>query len=284
MTLWQNPIRPLDLTDRAVIMGILNVTPDSFSDGGAYFSTEKAVERGLEMLAEGAAIIDIGGESTRPGAEAVSLETEMRRVMPVVRALDAQAPGCLISVDTSKAMVARSAIERGASIINDITALRGDPAMAAVAAETGAGVVLMHMQGNPRTMQHNPHYQDVTVEVRAFFATVFSAALAAGIKRECILFDPGIGFGKMLEHNLTLLRDLDALSVEGRPLALGVSRKSFLARVTGAETLAERNWPTLALTALARERGARVLRVHEVRSNLAALRMAEALLDPVSHR
>jgi dihydropteroate synthase len=278
---WRTAHHTFDLRAHGVIMGILNVTPDSFSDGGSHPSVETAVERAMAMMAEGAAIIDIGGESTRPGAEPVAEAEEMRRVLPVVEALAARAPGCVISVDTSKAAVAREAMARGASIINDVTALRGDPpAMAAVAAETGAGVVLMHMQGDPRTMQRQPHYENVTAEVRAFFEERFQFARAAGIDAECIAFDPGIGFGKTAAHNLTILRELGQLSsVADRPLALGVSRKGFLAKASGVETMTERLWPTVALTALGREKGARVLRVHEVGPNVAALRMAEALQE-----
>ena len=197
----------------------------------------------------------------------------------MVEAILKHRPGSLLSVDTSKATVARAALERGVAIINDVTALRGDPAMAAVVAEHGAGVVLMHMQGEPRTMQANPTYGDVTAEVRAFFAERLAAARAAGVPAECVAFDPGIGFGKTVVHNLALLRNLAALSVAGRPVVLGVSRKSFLAKIAGAEGLSERLWPTVALTTLGRERGASVLRVHDVRPNLLALRTVEALLD-----
>ena len=271
--------RTLDLSTRGAIMGIVNVTPDSFSDGGTFLDPERAATYAVTMLDEGATIIDVGGESTRPGAAPVSAEDELARVLPVVAAIFARRPGSLVSVDTSKAAVARAALECGAAIINDVTALRGDPGMAAVVAEHGAGVVLMHMQGEPRTMQANPTYGDVTAEVCAFFAERLEAARAAGIAAECVAFDPGIGFGKTVAHNLTLLRDLAALSVAGRPLVLGVSRKSFLAKIAGAQDLPERLWPTVALTALGRERGAAVLRVHDVRPNLLALRTVEALLD-----
>ena len=279
--LWQNPRRPLDLTARAAVMGILNVTPDSFSDGGSYADAAAAVERGLAMLAEGAAILDIGGESTRPGADEVSEPEELRRVLPVIDGLMSRAPGCLISIDTSKAAVARVALAHGAAIVNDVTALRGDDAMAEVVAESGAGLVLMHMQGTPRTMQIEPRYDDVVAEVRGFFGESARIAGAAGIPVDRIAFDPGIGFGKTSEHNLALLRDLEQLTVEERPLVLGVSRKAFLARVASVETMSERLWPTLAMTALLRERGARVLRVHDVRPNVAALRATESLLGIV---
>ena len=259
-------------------MGILNVTPDSFSDGGAFPEFGRATARALEMLNDGAGIIDIGGESTRPGAEPVPVDEELRRVLPVVEALRARAPDCLISIDTSKAAVAAAALERGAAIINDVTALRGDPAMAETVARAGAGVVLMHMQGAPPTMQQRPAYGDVVAEVRAFLTERLGAALVAGIPRECIALDPGIGFGKTAEHNLALLRELGTLGVDGRPLVLGVSRKALLAKFTGSSELAERLWPTVAMTALAREKGVVVLRVHDVRPNVAALRVAEALL------
>lgn len=271
--------RTLDLSARAAIMGIVNVTPDSFSDGGDFFDPDRAMMHALAMLDEGAAIIDVGGESTRPGAAPVSVEDEMARVLPVVEAILARRPDCLVSVDTSKAAVAQAVLERGATIINDVTALRGDPAMAATVAAHGAGLVLMHMQGEPRTMQANPTYQDVVAEVRAFFTERLEAACGAGIAPERVAFDPGIGFGKTAAHNLALLRDLRSLSAVGRPLVLGVSRKSFLAKIAGAETLPERLWPTIALTALGRERAASILRVHDVRPNLLALRTVEALLN-----
>ena len=276
--IWQTARQPLDLSERAVVMGILNVTPDSFSDGGAYREVARAVEHGCGMIAQGAAIIDVGGESTRPDAEAVPVEEEMGRVLPVVEALHAAAPECVISVDTSKAAVAEAALALGAAIVNDVTALRGDPGMSQVVARTGAGVVLMHMQGNPRTMQRNPEYGDVVREVRSFFEERMAMAEKAGIPSDRVAFDPGIGFGKTVEHNLTLLRRLADLQVSERPLVLGVSRKGFLGKVTASQTPSERLWPTVALSALLREKGARVLRVHDVRPNVAALRMAEALL------
>jgi len=255
-------------------MGILNVTPDSFSDGGRHLVTEQAVAHGRRLLAEGAEIVDIGGESTRPGAEAVSAEEELRRVLPVVRALRAAEPQALLSIDTSKASVAEAALATGADIVNDITALRGDPAMAEVVARHGAGVCLMHIQGQPRTMQQAPHYLDVVAEVAAALRSALAAALTAGVARECVALDPGIGFGKSRAHNQALLRRLDALQdvAPDRPLLVGISRKSFLG---GA--VEDRLWPTVALTAALRSAGARVHRVHDVRPNLDALRMAEAI-------
>ena len=259
-------------------MGILNVTPDSFSDGGAFSEAGRATAHALQMLSDGAAIIDIGGESTRPGAEPVSVDEEMRRVLPVITALLARAPECLISVDTSKAAVAAAALEQGAAIVNDVTALRGDPAMAGTIARAGAGVVLMHMRGTPKTMQDQPSYGDVVAEVRHFLAERLGAAVAAGIAPECIALDPGIGFGKTAEHNLALLRELGALTGGSRPLVIGVSRKGFLARFAGSSEVEDRLWPTVAITALARQKGAVVLRVHDVGPNVAALHVAEALL------
>jgi dihydropteroate synthase len=258
-------------------MGVLNVTPDSFSDGGHFLDPDKAVERAMEMEREGADIIDIGGESTRPGAAEVPAEEELRRVIPVVRAVSARSQ-CVISIDTMKAAVAAAAMEAGAGIINDISGLRVDPGMAAVAAGTGAGLVLMHMQGTPRTMQVAPAYQDVVGEIQECLRESIDTALAAGVEREAIALDPGIGFGKTLEHNLTILRRCGEFGLHSRPVLLGVSRKSFIARILGQSDSAARAWPTVALTSLAREKGARVFRVHEVRENVEALRMTEAIL------
>lgn len=278
--LWQcGHGRALDLSQRGEIMGILNVTPDSFSDGGEFIDVEAALDHACKMLDDGAAIIDVGGESTRPGAAEVSEEDELTRVVPVIEALHRQRPDVLISIDTAKARVAEAACDAGAAIINDVTGLRGDPRMAEVAAATRAGVIIMHMQGTPRTMQQAPHYEDVIAEVRAFFETQLTAALAAGIAAEAIVFDPGIGFGKTLEHNLTLIRHLDQLEVAGRPLLLGVSRKSFIGKVIGSDQLEDRAWPTVALTSFARELGVPLHRVHEVKPNVEAMRMTEAILN-----
>jgi dihydropteroate synthase len=255
-------------------MGVLNVTPDSFSDGGRFADPAAAVACGLAMAAEGAAILDVGGESTRPGAEPVPADVESARVLPVIRGLRARWDG-LISIDTAKAAVAAAALEAGADIVNDVTGLRGDPAMAAVCRAARCGVVVMHMQGEPRTMQQAPFYQDVAAEVAAFLLARRDALVAAGLEADRLCYDPGIGFGKTVAHNLELLRALGRLAPPGRPLLLGVSRKSFLGRVLGTGDLAAREWPTVALTAWAREAGARVFRVHEVRPNVEALRMAE---------
>ncbi len=275
---WRCGDRTLDLSRRGEIMGILNVTPDSFSDGGSFVDVGRALDHALSMLDEGAAIIDVGGESTRPGAAEVGESDELARVVPVIEALHRERPGALISIDTAKARVAEAACAAGAAIINDVTGLRGDPRMAEVAAATRAGVVIMHMQGTPRTMQRAPHYEDVVAEVRAFFETRLSLAVDAGIAPEAIVFDPGIGFGKTLEHNLALIRHLDRLEVAGRPLLLGVSRKSFIGRLIDSERLEDRAWPTVALTSFARELGVPLHRVHDVRPNVEAMRMTEAIL------
>ena len=275
--LWRTSTRTFDLTRRGLIMGVLNVTPDSFSDGGRYFDPADAVARGLEMVREGADILDIGGESTRPGAVPVEAEEELRRILPVISGLK-QVCDVPLSIDTMKSRVAVPAMAAGAEIINDISGLMHDPDMARVAAETGAGLVLMHMRGTPRTMQQHPAYQDVTAEVRERLEAAFHQALAAGVLPEGLVFDPGIGFGKTLEHNLELLRALPVFQVQGRPVLLGVSRKSFLGRILGNTDPAARDAPTTALTAWARQQGARILRVHAVKENAQALRMMEAIL------
>lgn len=259
-------------------MGIVNVTPDSFSDGGLFVSEEAALFQARKLIAEGAAIIDIGGESTRPGASNVEEAEEARRVLPHILRLRAEHPDLVLSVDTCKPGVARAAVAAGARIINDISGFR-DPAMVGVAAETGAGVVVMHMQGTPRTMQQNPHYGNVIEEINAFFSGRHEALTAAGVAPEAIVYDPGIGFGKTLEHNLEILRDIARLSVEGRPLLLGVSRKSFIGKLIGSDRIEDRNWPTVAITSHAREQGVLLHRVHQVGPNLEALRMTEAILQ-----
>jgi dihydropteroate synthase len=278
--IWETARGTFDLTSRGLVMGILNVTPDSFSDGGRWFRPEAAVAQAEQMIAEGAQIIDVGGESTRPGAEPVAESEELRRVVPIIAAL-AQKTGYgerfVVSVDTMKPAVARQAISAGAAIINDVGGLRDDE-MLRVAKDTGAAVVIMHMQGTPQTMQNAPHYADVTGEVRDFFCAAYERCLSSGVPAPRIAFDPGIGFGKTAEHNLTLLRRLPELRVHGRPLVCGVSRKSFLSKATGGAAMEDRAWPTVALTSYARERGARVFRVHEVKPNVEALRMTEAIL------
>lgn len=267
----------MDLTRQGVIMGILNVTPDSFSDGGKHSGMENALVHARRMIAEGAAIIDIGGESTRPGAQEISATEEIQRTRPIIEALRAEWDG-LISIDTMKASVAAAALAAGADIVNDVSGLQADPAMTPLCAETGCGVVVMHMQGDPRTMQRAPVYQDVVTEVRGFFANRFGELTAAGIDPMALCFDPGIGFGKNVDHNLELLRALDRLSVENRPLLLGISRKSFIGKILGESDVSFREWPTVAITACAREKGTMIHRVHSVRPNLEAIRMTEAIL------
>ncbi|HEX4087023.1 MAG TPA: dihydropteroate synthase [Chthoniobacteraceae bacterium] len=274
---WQTKHRKFDLRRGPLVMGIVNVTVDSFSDGGKCLDPAAAVTQALRMEAAGADIIDIGGESTRPGAEPISAEEELARVLPVIRTL-APAMRGVISVDTYKPEVAKAALAAGADIINDVTGLR-DPAMEQLAAESGAGIVIMHMQGEPRTMQQAPSYEDVAREIREFFRQSFTRALSCGMKPEQIVFDPGIGFGKTSGHNLTLIRKIGELRVEDRPLLLGVSRKGFLAKVTGASTIEERIAPTVALTALARAAGVNIFRVHDVPENVRALKITDAVLN-----
>jgi dihydropteroate synthase len=257
------------------IMGVVNVTPDSFSDGGLYLDPGAAIAHGKELAAQGAAILDVGGESTRPGAASVSADEELRRIEPVVSGLaDAAAE---ISIDTSKAEVARAALDAGATIVNDVTALRGDPEMAALVADRGAGLVLMHMVGDPRTMQANPEYGDVVAEVRDFLAARLAAAVATGVDESRIWIDPGIGFGKTDRHNLELLRGLGALAALGRPIVIGTSRKSFIGRTDGS-AIDERLGGTIATSILAAAAGASVLRVHDVREMAEALDVASAVL------
>jgi len=258
------------------VMGIVNVTPDSFSDGGLHADTDSAVAHGLLLADEGAAILDIGGESTRPGSLPVPLDEELARVVPVIERLAAATPA-LLSIDTTKAAVARAALDAGATIVNDVTALRGDAAMAALVAERGCPVCLMHMLGEPRTMQDDPRYDDVVAEVAAFLEERLTAAVAAGVREEQVLLDPGIGFGKTVQHNLLLLAHLDRLTALGRPLVLGASRKRFIGTLLGAEPR-ERTSGTVATTVLGLARGAAVVRVHDVRPNVEALRVAQAVL------
>ena len=268
------------LSDRAMLMGIVNVTPDSFSDGGQFVDASRAVDHALKLVSEGADIIDIGGESTRPGAEPVSEDEELRRVLPVIDSLRSQTKA-LISVDTFKATVAREAVEAGADIINDITGLRGDPAMMEVVTECDAGVVIMHMQGMPRTMQQAPQYEDVVGEVRGFFEERIESIRAAGIDLDRVVLDPGIGFGKKLEHNIALIRATSDFLSLGRPILIGASRKSFISQITGSKAMGDRFWPTVAVTSLTRELGAMIHRVHDTAPCNQALRMTEAILNGV---
>jgi dihydropteroate synthase len=255
-------------------MGVVNVTPDSFSDGGRYLDAPAAIAHGEELLRDGAEILDIGGESTRPGAEPVGEAEELRRVVPVVEALAREG---VVSIDTSKAAVAAAAFYAGATMLNDVTALRGDATMAELCAERGVGVVLMHMPGDPRTMQDNPSYDDVVDDIKAFLAERVEYALAAGIAEERLWLDPGIGFGKTLEHNLELLRRLGELRGLGRPLVIGASRKSFIGKVDGS-AVAERIGGSLASAVLAAAEGADVLRVHDVAETAQALAVTSAIL------
>jgi len=273
---WKIGDRIVDLSERGMIMGVLNVTPDSFSDGGEFFGIDQAIERGIQIAAEGADLIDIGGESTQPGAEPVSLKEELQRVIPVIEKLRAKID-IPISIDTSKSQVAEAALNAGASIINDVTAGRADEKMLPLAATQHAALVLMHMQGEPRTMQKDPHYNNVVREVADFFRQQYTCALECGVDPMRLAFDPGIGFGKTLEHNLSLLKNLERLRVDTRPLAVGVSRKSFLGKIVGSNEMRDRRAPTIALTAILRARGGDIFRVHDVKENVAALRTVEGI-------
>jgi dihydropteroate synthase len=276
--IWKIGKRVFDVSRHGLIMGVLNVTPDSFSDGGEFLAADKATERGVQMAAEGAHIIDIGGESTRPGSEPVPVDEELRRVIPVIenlrRKLDVP-----VSIDTSKAEVARAAIKAGASIVNDITGGRGDDQMLPIVAETKSALIIMHMQGTPRTMQIEPRYMDVVAEISEFFRQQYACAIGLNIDPMAIAFDPGIGFGKTLQHNLELLAQLDQLRVHDRALVVGVSRKSLLGRLIGSPEISDRLAPGVALTSLLRARGADVFRVHDVKENVYALRVTEAILQ-----
>jgi dihydropteroate synthase len=268
--------RELVLGERTAIMGIVNVTPDSFSDGGAFLDPEAAIAHGLRLAAEGADILDVGGESTRPGAAPVPADEERRRVVPVVRGLAARC-ALPISVDTTKAAVARAALDAGASIVNDVSALRFDPSLGPVVAAAGAALVLMHMQGDPRTMQVEPRYDDLLGEVRGELAAALARAAAAGVDPARTLVDPGIGFGKTLAHNLELLGRLGELAGLGRPILVGPSRKSFIGKITGAPP-AGRVEGTIAACCLAAARGAHAVRVHDVAAVRRALAVADAVL------
>jgi len=257
------------------VMGVINVTPDSFSDGGDYLQPEPAAAHGVELEQQGADLVDIGGESTRPGAEPISAEREMARVVPVIELLRARSE-VPISIDTMKAEVARAAIAAGAGFVNDVTALRNDPEMASVVAAAGVPVCLMHMQGTPKTMQDDPRYADVVAEVSEFLLERAAYAESQGIARELICVDPGIGFGKTLEHNLTLLHRLDRIVAVGYPVLIAVSRKRFLGRITGRAEK-ERTAATVAANLSALARGAWMFRVHDVGPNREALDVAAAI-------
>ncbi|HEY0793009.1 MAG TPA: dihydropteroate synthase [Chthoniobacterales bacterium] len=263
-------------------MGIVNVTPNSFSDGGRYFDLPAALAHGRTLVAEGAAILDVGGESSRPGSDPVDLAEELARVIPLIATLHREFPDLKISVDTYKAETARQALRAGACIVNDISALRLDPGMAEVVAAHRAGLILMHMQGLPKTMQLAPRYGDVVGEVTSFLIERRDFAVHAGIRAEAIAVDPGFGFGKTMEHNLTLLRSIKRLTTLGRPVVAGISKKSTLARLLGnpALPMTERVWPSVAFTSYLREQGVNLFRVHDVRLNFEALRMTEAIMAP----
>ena len=256
-------------------MGVVNVTPDSFSDGGVNFDPGDAVASARRLLAEGAAIVDVGGESTRPGAGRVSTEEELRRVVPVLEALQ----GLPVSIDTAKSVVAARALELGAGFVNDVTALRGDPDLAGVVAEHDAYLCLMHMQGEPRTMQADPRYEDVVAEVVQFLADRLTFAVSQGIREESICLDPGIGFGKTVEHNFELLRRLDELTALGRPILVGISRKSSLGKIMGdPDAKTGTTAASVGAAVLAYERGASIFRVHDVREHVEALTAARAIV------
>jgi dihydropteroate synthase len=256
---------------RPSVMGVINVTPDSFSDGGVHLDPDAAAAAARQMIEAGAALVDVGGESTRPGSAGVSAEEELARVVPVLERLGGELP---ISIDTSKATVARAALERGAILVNDVTALRGDPELAGVVADSGAYLCLMHMQGEPRTMQQEPRYEDVAAEVAAFLEERLAFATSAGVAEERICLDPGIGFGKTVEHNLELVRRLDVLLALGRPVVVGFSRKSSLRTLTGSDDLLA---ASVAAAVAAFERGATILRVHDVKPTVDALTVAAAV-------
>ena len=267
--------KTLTFGDRTYVMGILNVTPDSFSDGGCYLDVQCAVARTQVMVAEGATLIDIGGESSRPGAAPVPVDEELARILPVIRAV-VDSVDVLISVDTYKAEVARQALEAGAHLINDITALRADPQMASVVAKMEAGLILMHIKGTPRTMQKAPHYDDVISEVRTSLQESIQTAEAHGIAPERIIIDPGIGFGKTTEHNLTLLKHLAAFRALKKPLLIGTSRKSFIGNVLGLP-IRHRVEGTVATVCWAIAQGADIVRVHDVKANVRAALMTDAI-------
>jgi dihydropteroate synthase len=261
--------------DDFVLMGVVNVTPDSFSDGGRFLEPSAAVAHGARLAGEGAAILDVGGESTRPGAEPVGADEELRRVVPVLEGLAAAGTGARLSIDTSKAAVASAALDAGASYVNDVTAFRGDPAIAGLVAERGVECCLMHMLGEPRTMQEDPRYEDVVSDVKAFLEQRLAFAVEAGVPEDHVTLDPGIGFGKTLEQNLELLRRLDEIAAIGRPVLVGTSRKSFLGKLTG-RAVDDRLAGTIATNVLAYARGASVFRVHEVAPVRDALTVAAA--------
>ncbi len=272
---WQCRDRRIEFGERARIMGILNVTPDSFSDGGRFFDARLAVEHGLQMARDGADMIDIGGESTRPGSDPVPVEEELKRVVPVIRALSGETD-CLLSVDTRKARVAEASLAAGAHVINDITALTHDPAMPSVVRDQGAGVILMHMRGDPKTMQLAPEYGNVVKEVADYLEQRIRDLEGVGLSRYSLAVDPGLGFGKTVEHNVSLIARTDYLSRFGRPVVIGLSRKSFIGKITGRE-VHDRLPGCLAATAYVIQRGAHVIRVHDVKESCDVARLMDIL-------
>jgi dihydropteroate synthase len=278
--IWKFRDRSVNLSRSGLVMGVLNVTPDSFSDGGQFVDEEAAFRHAVRMAEEGAAILDIGGESSRPGSEPVALEEEIRRVIPIMKRIRAAFPELLLSIDTYKAETARQALEAGADIINDISALRADPRMIDVLKGSDAGVILMHMRGTPKTMQIEPRYEDVVREVLEFLRHRRDDLVRSGIDSGRIAIDPGYGFGKRVQHNAELVRQIGQFTELGQPIVVGISRKSMIAHLLGDPKLRseDRMWPTVALTSLLREKGARIFRVHDVRPNLESLRMTEAIL------
>lgn len=274
--LWKAGKFSWDLDDTALVMAILNVTPDSFSDGGLYLDPIDTLSAARRFIEEGADILDVGGESTRPGAAEVGSDDEISRVIPVIKKLVSN-EAVAVSIDTCKAEVAAAGLVAGAAIVNDVTGLQ-DPAMIDVCVDSDCGIVVMHMQGNPRTMQKSPTYEDVVSEIGDFFEERFETLVSAGIESERIVFDPGIGFGKSLRHNLELLNRVEDYRVHGRPILMGLSRKSLIGKLLGDSAMSRREFPTQALTSLTRQRGAMIHRVHQVREAVQVLRMTEAVL------
>ncbi len=260
-----------------VLMGILNVTPDSFSDGGEFFGVKPAVVQAEKMLDEGAHMIDVGGESTRPGSDPVSPEEELRRVLPVARGILESRPKATVSIDTYRASIAEAALDAGARVVNDVTALRGDSKMAGLIAERGCPVVLMHMLGEPKSMQRDPRYENVVREVRDFLVSRVEYAISAGVREENVILDPGIGFGKTLRHNLELLNGLNVFVELGFFVLVGASRKSFLGKILGSDATGDRLFGTVATNVIAYERGVTLFRVHDIRANKEALEVAAAV-------
>ena len=269
----------IDLTDQGIIMGIVNTTPDSFSDGGKFYSEEKAVNQAIRLEKNGAQIIDFGGESTRPGADKVKIEDELNRVIPAIQSFRSRkSDETLISIDTSKPEIAEEAIKNGAEIINDVTGFT-NPKMLEVATNSDCGLIVMHMAGNPQNMQEKPSYSNVVEDIMKFFTEQLKRCEENGIKKERIIFDPGIGFGKTTEHNLDLLKSVRYLLSLERPIMIGASRKSFISKILKTNDIKEREWPTVALTSYCRELGASIFRVHNSLDNFNAMRMTEAIIN-----